>query len=78
MSARSAVREVAAKAVTLFGALFLVSVLLAAMPNHHAPEVRTPGPPESADSQSQDSQQGPQEGPQHRPPTHRRAAQKTR
>jgi len=78
MSARSAVREVATKAVTLFGALFLVSVLLAAMPAHRAPEVPIPVPQALATSQSQDLRQGQQEGPEQRPPKHNRIDNKTR
>ena len=57
MSARSAVKQAAAKAVILLGALFLVSVLLAAMPNHRAPEVGQ-APQESANVPSEDSRQG--------------------
>src|SRR5229473_2043575 len=37
MSARRTLIHLAAKAGILFGALFLVSVLLAAIPGHHAP-----------------------------------------
>src|SRR5271163_2404903 len=39
MSARSAAVQVAIKASIVFGALFVVSVLLAAMPGHHPPAV---------------------------------------
>lgn len=60
MSARSAVKQAAAKAVILVGALFLVSVLLAAMPNHRAPEVGQASQ-ESVNTRSEDSRQGPQE-----------------
>lgn len=60
MSARSAVKQAAAKAVILFGALFLVSVLLAAMPNHHAPEVGQASQ-ELVNTQSEDSRQTKQE-----------------
>ena len=60
MSARSAVKQAAAKAVILFGALFLVSVLLAAMPNHRAPGVGQASQ-ESLNTQSADSRQTQQE-----------------
>ena len=39
MSARRTAIQVATKATIGFAALFLVSVLLAAMPGHHAPTV---------------------------------------
>ena len=77
MSAGSTVREVATKAVTLFGALFLVSVLLAAMPTHRAPEVQVPDPQALASSESQDSRQGPQQGSEPQPPKHHRSDHKT-
>ena len=57
MSARSTFFHLAAKAGILFGALFLVSVLLAAIPGHHAPA--TPG---------QESQQSSGSQPQESPP----------
>jgi hypothetical protein len=49
MSARSTLIHLATKAGILFGALFLVSVLLAAIPGHRAPA------PQSQGSQSQES-----------------------
>jgi hypothetical protein len=49
MSARSTFIHLATKAGILFGALFLVSVLLAAIPGHRAPA------PQSQGSQSQES-----------------------
>jgi hypothetical protein len=42
MSARSAAIHITGKAGILFGALFLVSVLLAAIPGHHAPAAAEP------------------------------------
>jgi hypothetical protein len=55
MSARSTFLQLAAKAGLLFGALFVVSVLLAAMPGHRAPIVQSAGPQESSSpSQSVD------------------------
>ena len=39
MSARSTAVQLAIKASIVFGALFVVSVLLAAMPGHHPPTV---------------------------------------
>ncbi len=44
MSARSTVVHLATKAGILFGALFLVGVLLAAMPGHHAPAAQAQDP----------------------------------
>jgi hypothetical protein len=41
MSARSAAVQLASRVTIMFGALFLVSMLLAAMPGHHAPTVGT-------------------------------------
>ena len=41
MSARGGFFQVAAKAGMLFGALFVVTVLLAAIPGHHAPAVQS-------------------------------------
>ena len=55
MSARSTLLHVATKAGILFGALFLVSVLLAAIPAHRAPAVQAQGSQQSG-SQSQESQ----------------------
>ena len=56
MSARSAFVHLATKAGILFGALFLVSVLLAAIPAHRAPAVAMQEAPESSSSQSKESQ----------------------
>ncbi|HMI52838.1 MAG TPA: hypothetical protein VK525_15105 [Candidatus Saccharimonadales bacterium] len=78
MSARSTVREVATKAVILFGALFLVSVLLAAMPTHRAPEARVPDAQASASSASADSRQGQPAGPEQPPRKHNRTDPKNR
>ena len=55
MSARSTFLHLATKAGILFGALFLVSVLLAAIPAHRAPAVQSQGSQQSG-SQSQESQ----------------------
>lgn len=66
MSARSSVRQAAAKAVTLFGALFLVSVLLAAMPNHRAPELQAPTPEAAQISQPQPAEEIQSQLPSHR------------
>jgi len=57
MSARSTLIHLAAKASILFGALFLVSVLLAAIPGHHAPAAPVQEAQQSSSSQSQESQQ---------------------
>ncbi len=43
MSARSTAVQLAIKASIVFGALFVVSVLLAAMPGHHPPTVGLDG-----------------------------------
>lgn len=48
MFARSTIFQAAAKAGMLLGALFLVTVLLAAIPSHRPPAVQTAAPPESA------------------------------
>jgi hypothetical protein len=48
MSARSTFLQLAAKAGLVLGALFVVSVLLAAMPGHRAPVVQSAGPQESS------------------------------
>ena len=48
MSARSTVLHLLTKAGIAFAALFLVSVLLAAIPAHHAPVVNTAGQQGSA------------------------------
>ena len=55
MPARSTFVHFAAKAAMLFGALFVVSVLLAAIPSHHAPVIQSQGSQQSG-SQSQESQ----------------------
>ncbi|HKV63718.1 MAG TPA: hypothetical protein VJO16_17555 [Candidatus Acidoferrum sp.] len=57
MSARSTFIHLATKAGILFGALFLVTVLLAAIPGHHAPAAPMQEAQESSASQSQESQQ---------------------
>jgi hypothetical protein len=56
MSARSTLIHLAAKAGIVFGALFLVSVLLAAMPGHRAPATQVQDPQQSSGSPSQESQ----------------------
>jgi hypothetical protein len=56
MSARSALIHLAGKAGILLGALFLVSVLLAAMPGHRAPTTQALDAQQSSASQSQESQ----------------------
>jgi hypothetical protein len=55
MSARSTFIHLATKAGILFGALFLVSVLLAAIPGHRAPAPQSQGSQQSSSSQSQES-----------------------
>src|SRR5713226_8297742 len=55
MPARSTLVHFATKAAMLFGALFVVSVLLAAIPSHHAPAIQSQGSQQSG-SQSQESQ----------------------
>ena len=57
MSARSTFIHFATKAGILFGALFLVSVLLAAIPGHRAPAAPAQEAQQSSASQSQESQQ---------------------
>src|SRR6267154_5101128 len=57
MSARRTLIHLAAKAGILFGALFLVSVLLAAIPAHHAPPALAQEDQQSSSSQSQESQE---------------------
>src|SRR5216683_3271623 len=54
MPARSTFIHLAAKGGILFGALFLVSVLLAAIPGHHAPAATLPQAQQSFSSQSQE------------------------
>src|SRR2546422_11560045 len=56
MSARSTLIHLAAKAGILFGALFLVSVLLAAIPGHRAPAAPVQDAQQSSIWQSQESQ----------------------
>ncbi len=56
MSARSTFVHLATRAAIMFGALFLVSVLLAAIPGHHAPAVSVQDAQQSSSSQSQESQ----------------------
>ncbi len=55
MPARNTLVHFAAKAAMLFGALFVVSVLLAAIPSHRAPAIQSQGSQQSG-SQSQESQ----------------------
>src|ERR1700751_2911866 len=56
MSARSTLIHFAGKAGILFGTLFLVSVLLAAIPSHRAPAAPAQEAQQSSSSQSQESQ----------------------
>src|SRR5712691_1461143 len=56
MSARSTFVHLATRAGILFGALFLVSVLLAAIPGHRTPAVAMQDAQESSSSSSQESQ----------------------
>src|SRR2546429_2916769 len=56
MSARSTFIHLAGKAGILFGALFLVSVLLAAIPGHHAPVAPEQESQQSSGAQPQESQ----------------------
>ena len=56
MSARSTFIHLAGKAGILFGALFVVSVLLAAIPSHRAPAAPAQEAQQSSSSQSQESQ----------------------
>jgi len=62
MPARSAYLHLAAKSGIVFAALFLVSVLLAAMPSHRTPAVQTQESQEPSASQSHDAQQGMEHG----------------
>ena len=55
MSARTTFVHVTTRAGIMFGALFLVSVLLAAIPGHRAPAAPEQGVQQSSASQSQDS-----------------------
>src|SRR5713101_2621748 len=56
MSARSTFVHLATRAGILFGALFLVSVLLAAIPGHRAPAVAMQDAQEASSSQSKQLQ----------------------
>jgi len=56
MSARSTFLNLATRAGILFGALFLVSVLLAAIPGHRAPAAQSQGSQQSSGSKAQESQ----------------------
>jgi hypothetical protein len=56
MSARSTLVNLATRASILFGALFVVSVLLAAIPGHRAPAAQSQGSQQSSGSQAQESQ----------------------
>src|SRR5256884_9921285 len=56
MSARSTFVHLATRAGILFGALFLVSVLLAAIPGHRTPAVAMQDAQESSSSQSKEAQ----------------------
>jgi len=56
MPARSTFIHLAAKAGILFGALFLVSVLLGAIPSHHAPAAPGQESQQSSGSQPQEAQ----------------------
>src|SRR5271163_2857058 len=53
MSARRTLLHLAAKAGMLFGAIFVVTVLLVAMPGHHAPAAQSPAAQDSATPKSQ-------------------------
>ncbi len=48
MSARRTLLHLAAKTAMVFGAIFVVTVFLVAMPGHHAPAAQTPAPQQSA------------------------------
>jgi hypothetical protein len=56
MSARSMFLNLATRAGILFGALFVVSVLLAAIPGHRPPVAQSQGSQQSSSSQAQESQ----------------------
>ena len=59
MSGRSQFVQLATKFGMLIGAVFVVTVLLAAMPGHHAPDTQTQeSPQQSSTTQSQQQQQG--------------------
>jgi hypothetical protein len=55
MSARTTFVHITTRAGIMFGALFLVSVLLAAIPGHRAPAAPAPEAQQSSGSQSQES-----------------------
>ncbi len=57
MSTRRTLIHLAAKAGILFGALFLVSVLLSAIPGHRPPEAPVQESQQSSSAQSQESQE---------------------
>lgn len=57
MSARSQVAQVATKFGMLVGAIFVVTVLLAAMPGHHAPDTQAQETQQSSAAQSEQQQQ---------------------
>ncbi|MGB9466194.1 MAG: hypothetical protein WBR10_13880 [Candidatus Acidiferrum sp.] len=52
MSARRTLLHFAAKTAMLFGAIFVVTVLLVAMPGHHAPATQSPAAQEAATPQA--------------------------
>jgi hypothetical protein len=56
MSARGTVRQIAAKTGMLLGALFVFTLLLAALPAHRAPSQQ--GSPQDAATQSPDANRG--------------------
>ncbi|HET7150841.1 MAG TPA: hypothetical protein VFI60_05480 [Candidatus Acidoferrum sp.] len=56
MPARSPLVQLAAKFGMLVGALFVVTVFLAAMPGHHAPVVQPQGPQQSSSSATPQTQ----------------------
>jgi hypothetical protein len=56
MSARSTIVHITTRAGIMFGALFLVSVLLAAIPGHRAPAAPAQDAQQSSSSQAQESQ----------------------
>ncbi|MGB2643695.1 MAG: hypothetical protein WBG02_18615 [Candidatus Acidiferrum sp.] len=58
MSARKQLVQVAAKVSMLFGAILVVTVLLAAMPGHHAPVVQEAAPQQATAAPAQQSMPG--------------------
>jgi hypothetical protein len=52
MSARRTLLHLAAKTAMVFAAIFVLTVLLAAMPGHHAPVAESPAAPEAVTPQS--------------------------